>query len=164
MGCIFSCFTLFFSALAIFVSIRTAKKQNKLSLFDKRYDVFHTLNFLIVVAKKIIDNTEKNEKEILKTCRNNYFEVNFLNIQNCDNNDLSSFYHNLCLSAAKANCLFRKKHINTYNKFLNAFINYFPNAIDGKDTDCYKKELISLLNALEKEKTMQELEKDITIW
>ena len=163
MELFFSITTVIFSAIAIGVSIYTVNKQNKLSLFDKRYDVFHTANFLIVVTKTVINATDQPEKEILNACRKSYFEVNFLNIQNCDNNDLKSFYHNLCLSASKAECLFPKNHINTFNAFLNILINYFPNAIDGKNTDSNRKELISVLNRLEKEQIMEKLEKYIKI-
>jgi len=125
--------------------------------------VFHTANFLIVVAKTVINTADHSEKEILSACRNSYFEVNFLNSQNCDKNDLKSFYHNLCLCASKAECLFPKKHMGVYNIFLNTFINYFPNAIDGKNTLSNKNELIAALNILEKEKVMEKLEKYIKI-
>ena len=97
----------------------------------------------------------------MSASRNSYSEVNFLNIQNCDNNDLKSFYYNLCLAAAKVECLFPKKLTSTYNKFLSAFINYFPNAIDGKNTDYNRSELNSLLNSLEKKKIIKKLEKYI---
>ena len=49
MEWIFSGVSLFLSMIAIIVSIYTVSIQNKLSLFDKRYDVVHTLNFLIIL-------------------------------------------------------------------------------------------------------------------
>ena len=160
---LFSIATLLLSVIAIAVSIYTVHKQNKLHLFDKRYDVFCILNFLIAVVRQVIENKNISEQEVLRTSRNAYVEVIAPSERNCNDSDLRPFYQNLCLSVSKIDFLFPKKYTKGCYAFIKTFTQYFSDAIDFKDTEETKKQLTIILNTLDSDKTLETLEKYLNI-
>ena len=154
---------LILSVIAIIISICSIYKQTKLHLFDKRYDVFTILSFLVSVSQQIIDNKDTPDQELLSTSRNAYIEAVSPLEQKGNNGDLKAFYHNLCLSAIKVNFLFPKKHTKVCYIFIRKFTKYFPDAIDSKDTETAKKELSILLNTMYSEKVLNKLEEYLNI-
>lgn len=160
---LFSIATLILSVIAIGVSIYTVYKQNKLHLFDKRYDVFCILSFLVSVAQQTIEDKGISDQELLLTSRNAYIEAISPIEQKYSNGDLKAFYHNLCLSAIKVTCFFPKKHTKIWRTFIKAFTTYFSDAIDSKDTEATKQELRIILNVIYNDKILNNLEKYLNI-
>ena len=58
---ILSTVTIMLSCIAVIVSIRTVRKQNKISLFEKRYDAFQSLERLFALSKLIESSTTAEE-------------------------------------------------------------------------------------------------------
>lgn len=160
---IFDIIPLILSVIAIIISICSIYKQTKLNLFDKRYDVFSILSFLVSVSQQIIDNKDVPERELLSSSRDAYIEVISPFKQEGNNGDLKAFYHNLCLSAIKVNFLFPKKHTKVCYTFVKKFAKYFPDAIASKDTETAKKDLSILLNIIYNDKVLNKLEKHLNI-
>ena len=47
------------SAVAVYISIRTTKKQNKIALFEKRYSCFFQIKVILNFAETITDSPNK---------------------------------------------------------------------------------------------------------
>ena len=62
------------SVVAVWISISTAKKQNKIALFEMRYKTVSVLCFLLPVAKEVVNpkDTEIDDWTTLAMAMNTY--------------------------------------------------------------------------------------------
>ena len=150
--------SLILSTIAIIVSIYTVQHQNKLHLFDKRYETLAMLSFLMSVAKLSIENCNQFEKDILNIGRESYYDINYLGKQTTQDCSLNDFYLNICLSTIKLQFLFPKRHIKLCKKFLHKFMDYCSATLNDQDSTIHKKELSDLINEMEQTKTLEKLD------
>lgn len=155
---------LILSSVAIWISIRTTKKQNKIALFERRFEIFNILGFLLSTTKKVVSN-KKQEKpdfdtwEILAQAMQTYkfcsspfdTEINY--------SHLDYFYTNLVLTATKASCLFGKIDTDTIVVFLETFSSLCSDIRDGNPYNDKVETLGKIVDKIEKDKTMIKLEK-----
>lgn len=109
------------SCVAVFISLYSLHKQNKIALFDKRYKAFNILSFLMETARVIIKTEETKTKLILYKNMETYRSTMTPNNKAANGNDVSSFYAGLIFEAGKIEHLFKVKNVSKVVKFLLAF-------------------------------------------
>ena len=56
--------TLVLSIIAVIIAVSTARKQNKIAVFDKRYDIYQCLLKIVSFSDELKLNTKKNAQDI----------------------------------------------------------------------------------------------------
>ena len=151
------------SVVAIFISIYTIRKQTKSDLFEKRYSIIYTLGFLIQGSENVILKNMP-AKDFWKVGMDNYKSMNSLSKSDYDDNEALNFYFNLIFQVMKISCLFPEKKIKNINKFSEIFMNYISNLFLDKETKYDEEQLRVILDLMEREKTLDKLDKYLKIW
>lgn len=151
------------SVIAIAISIYSIQKQNKISLFDKRYRACDSLFFLMSVVKQIADGNvkKKSKKDYLDEVIEAYksFSIEQEVISNCK--DSSSIYVRLIFESGKIGYLFKSVSIQKIIAFLKEFDCYASEIYKGNQPD--EKPLIYTYNLLVDEDIQGKLEKQLRL-
>jgi len=151
------------SVVAIFISIYTVRKQTKTDLFEKRYAIIYILGFLLEGTKTVL--SEKIQaKDFWAMGMYNYKSINSLPESDYKNDEVLNFYFSLTLEIMKINCFFPERKLKNINKFSEAFMRYISNLFCDRDTKEDEKQLKEILDLLEKEKSIDKLDKSLKIW
>jgi len=156
------------SALALFAAIgipkSIAEQQNKIALFDKRYYAFSVLNFLLPVAKEIINNSKENQNnelsswKILASSMQAYKFTNMPFDTDIDFHTVRYFYTNLVLEAVKIDLLFNKEETSDIVSFLEIFDSYVSKVCEGDSYDEEQEALQSIVEKIVNSKIQDRLE------
>lgn len=150
------------SIIAIGISVYTIQSQNRLSLFDKRYEVLYILGFLTNIVRDIIDGKGRSEKELLNAYKENYILMNGFNASH--DIDDSTFYYALNMEIVKINVLFPKNKVQAVNDFMDVFVQYISNVYGEKSTEEDKILLEEKLSIMEEKKIDALLEKYLNVY
>lgn len=153
------------SVVAIAISIYSVKKQNNLSLFEKRYRMSYILGFLVNVANEVVKNELRDDKELLHFLQNSYLEIDSKDDLASKNHEKTLvFYYKLRFEIVGINSLYPGNKLKDVNKFLESFFEYISNVFTDKDTKLEKENLKAHLKLLERKKIFQKLDKPLKIW
>lgn len=151
------------SVVAVSISVYAIIKQTKLDLFEKRYTAINVLSFLVEGTKTML--SEKiQEKDIWRVGMYSYKSTNSLPKSNYTDDDVLSFYYSLIFQIAKLKCLFPTRKVKNINKFSEAFINYISNLYEDKDIKDNKRQLREIIDLMEREKTLEKIDKYLKVW
>ena len=156
--------SLFLSAVAISISIFISSKQNKIALFEHRFNVFNILSFLLSTTKSVVSNSRQENAdfdtwEILAEAMQTYKYSSSPFDENINFSKLDYFYTHLLLSAVKVSLLFKKVNTKTVILFLETVSSLVSNVSKDQPFDNEIALLGDLIEKIEKEKTMEKLEK-----
>ena len=160
-------FSVIMSAIAIFVAINIPKKiaeqQNKISLFEKRYNALNTFLFLISVVKTIFDGNvkDKNYRFYLDNMIETYNAVSNVRELISDCKEPHSIYVRLVFEAGKIQYLFDLKEMEIVAEFLITLDEYISDIYKCKSVD--ETKLRNLYNELLREEIQEKLEAQIRI-
>lgn len=146
------------SVVAVWISIGTAKKQNKIALFEMRYRVVSILSFLLPVAKELVNSKEIDDWTILATAMDTYKMSATDSSAEFDYPKLDSFYTHLILDAGMVNCLFDKKGTKQIMDFLEEFHEFVSIVCKDEVTEEARADLNKTVSLLEESKTMNKLD------
>lgn len=148
------------SVVAVWISISTAKKQNKIALFEMRYKVVSVLCFLLPVAKEVVDPKEKEIDywTILATAMDTYKMSATDSAAETDYSKLDSFYTHLTFEAGRVGCLFAEKDTKQIMNFLEEFHGFISLVCKDEVTTESRDRLSKAFLSLEKSKIMNKLD------
>ena len=148
------------SVVAVWISISTAKKQNKIALFEMRYKTVSVLCFLLSVAKEVVNQKDKeiDDWTTLAMAMNTYKMSTAEASVEVDYSKLDSFYTHLTFEAGKVNCLFAEKETKQITDFLEEFHTFVSLVCKNKVTDESREKLKNTVLLLEKSKIMKKLD------
>ena len=160
------------SVIAIVVSIQTAlqqnkigKRQNEITLFEHRFKALSILDFLLPLAKTIIDNTKKDDKEkqdvwdILAIAMQTFKYSTSPFDKKIEFSQVEYFYTNMILEISRLPCLFKNESTESILAFSYAFKSIADNVCNGED---YEEEIFLLQKyvcEIEEKNIMDKLEK-----
>lgn len=150
------------SIVAIWISIGTTAKQNKIALFKERYRVFGIILFLLPVGKELLNNTNEDDYsawDVLASGMQNYNFINTPCETEIDFGKIQYFYTNLVLEAVKVQILYGKEKTDVLVSFLTTFDNIVSKVCNGDLVVDEKKSLQEALNEIEKTNICKTLEK-----
>jgi len=132
------------SIVAIIISINTSKKQNKIAIFEKRYECLYQMKNVIEYSDKI---KEADNPNILLTSFNLYFKTElFVSCEVSDIINMKAQIDQINKDIRKAGFLFKYKFQippSTIGRKLNGVL---CKAIDGKKDEKQILEFIELVN------------------
>lgn len=129
------------SAGALFVAIlipkRIAEQQNRIALFDKRYNACDALLFLLSVVKHIVDGTIKDmvPRIYLDTLAGTYRSVSVVKEIISDCKESSDVYVRLIFEAGKIGFLFEIDEVDNILEFLKSVDRYISDIYKGQTVD-----------------------------
>ncbi len=150
------------SIVAIVISIKTAKEQNKISLFEKRYEAISLLAFIISVVDAVLIHEDVDKKIPLQGGVRTYSSI-FNTLEAINEDHFSPFYANILLRLGMIDSLFDGVNMEPVMEFLRVFNNYVSNVQYGKTSDNELQELIKKKIALEKSNVIKKMEKCIKL-
>lgn len=128
------------SVIAIFVSVKTAKHQNRIAMFDKRYKVISLLGFLLGVCEGLITYKDIDGKIQLQSAMETFHVINGI-LDNETRHDFSHFYAGIVLEASKVEYLFTGTKVDLTMNFLSAFNDYVLKVCRAEPSDSEMKVL-----------------------
>ena len=150
---------IFLSLVAIIISIYTAYKQNKITLFEKRYPVVNTVSFLASIAKKLFSE-RLTDNIILRHEADDYISANLPNRKTPgSNHEYGWFYRDLEFEVSKINYLFPESLAKPVTPFVEAFIKYAWKSLNDLDSDDEKGVLKERFDNLEKANVIEKMGK-----
>lgn len=154
---------LILSGVAIWISLRTTQKQNKIALFDKRYKAYSILVDLMTVAQAAITDTSANGRQVLDSKMSKFILTITHPEINPKSNNYIDFYLSLSMEANKIEYLFNLKGMKYIDSFLNAFNKYTVACYLGRPSEKEKEGLVNSLKALEENKVVSAIDKCIKL-
>lgn len=159
---------LILSSVAIWISIHTTRKQNKIALFESRFSVFHIFCFLLSVTQNIVDNSKKEDtsittEDILVYKMQTYILCNSPQSENIDNDRYDYFYSHLALETIKVSLLFKKEETSALVSLSTTFNNIVAKVSRLEDFEDDLTLLEELEEEIRKDKTMNKLEKHLKL-
>ena len=155
------------SAGALLVAIHIpkviAEQQNKIALFDKRYNTCDALLFLLTVVKNIVEGTmkEMEPKLFLDTIAGTYKSVSIVGEITSNCNELSDIYVRLIFEAGKIGYLFEIAELKDILDFLKSTDRYISDVYKGKPGDI--TQLQAAYARLDAERIQEKLEHQLTL-
>jgi hypothetical protein len=136
------------SFVATIISICTAikqnrigKRQNEIALFEHRIKVLNILNFLLPVAKIIVNDSKKVDEEkidigdILATAMQTYKYSTVPFDKHIEFSQVEYFYKNLILDSTSLPYLFKNENTTPILSFLNALNSIASKVCNGDKCD-----------------------------
>lgn len=153
------------SVVAVWISISTAKKQNKIALFEMRYKTVSILCFLLPVAKEVVNPKDKaiDDWTTLAVSMNTYKMSTAEAPIEVDYSILDSFYTHLIFEAGKVNCLFAEKETKQITDFLEEFRAFVSLVCKDEVTDESREKLKNTMLLLEESKIMKKLDTSLNL-
>ena len=155
------------SAGALLVAIHIpkviAEQQNKIALFDKRYNTCDALLFLLTVVKNIVDGTmkEMEPKLFLDTIAGTYKSVSIVGEITSNCKELSDIYVRLIFEAGKIGYLFEIAELKDVLEFLKSTDRYISDVYKGNPGDI--TQLQAAYERLDAERIQEKLEQQLTL-
>lgn len=152
------------SGVAIVVSIKTARLQNKIALFEKRYRVVCIFSFLMAIGNHLIECDEAQVKTFLESGMNSYYETSSYVNHTSVTQDYYSFYTGLVLEVAQIKCLFKNKEIALVENFTNKLLCCVECVYKGENSAAKRQELADIYLQIKKYKLTEKMDKSLKLW
>lgn len=136
------------SFVATIISIYTAikqnkigKRQNEIALFESRIKVFDILNFLLPVAREVLDNSKKNDDKkydvwsILAVAMQTYRYSTMPFDKHIEFSQVEYFYTNLVLESGSLPYLFKNEDTKPIISFLEVLNSIVKKVCDGEECE-----------------------------
>lgn len=147
------------SVIAIFVSVGTAKRQNRIALFEKRYEVISLLGFLLGVCEGLITYKGIDGRIQLQSSMKTFYMVKGIS-DNETRHDFSHFYTGIVLEAGKVEYLFTGEKVDLTKAFLVAFNDYVLKICRDEPSDSELKVLEEKYLEFSKQDILSQFDKD----
>lgn len=146
------------SVIAIVISIITANQQNKIALFEKRFECVSLLSFIMTVCESVIKYDGEDREIPLQSGMTTFYKLNG-NEEQRKEEEYSAFYSGVLLKLSRLGCLFKGENIDLVMEFLSEFGNYISKVHRNDSTDTELQRLEELLIRIEAKKIANELDK-----
>lgn len=153
------------SLVAIVISAKIAKTQNKISLFEKRYEVYALLAFIITVGEMVIAYEGVDKKEPLKSGMRSYCLVSrpLDNFYHEINENFSSFYTNIFLELGRIQCLFSGTNVDSIIEFITTFSSYVSKVRNESPSQIEYENLKEKMITIKNNKIIEKLDRYIKL-
>ena len=155
---IFSVATIFISVIAIVISIMTAKKSNKIALFEKRMQIYEMINSLITIGE------EARSREMMMNGSVSYevFKTIVISAFNNGHSNEKVDHFGICLSvlglANNSAFLFKSEISDEIEELSIFFVKILNKSISNDEISKFSSKAIEF-----NEKTMHKIEKTIKV-
>lgn len=155
------------SFAAVFAAIRIpqviAEQQNSIALFDKRYNAYDALAFLVATVKQIADGSTKgmDPKLYLGTVVDRYKAISIVKVIASDCKEPADLFTQLIFEAGKIGFLFELKEIEAILDFLLAIDQYVSDVYKGNLVN--ERPLIEAYNKLDSSVIQEKIEKQLNL-
>lgn len=142
------------SVTALVVSIKTTQKQNKIALFEKRFEAVYKLSFIWTIAEDVIEYKNGDPSLLLENGMTNYYLTKKDNESN-----FFAFYTGVILELAGIECLFNRVNTEDVMKFLDEFQTYVLKVYKEEVCENDREALKEVFLKVEDSKVIDKMEK-----
>lgn len=146
------------SITALVISIKTTQKQNRIALFEKRYEIVYKLGFIFAVEGQVVEYEDENPSWFLENTVEDYY-LTSNHVKNNNVQNFHSFYTGLILELAGIECLFYGVYTVDIMDFLNTFQHYVSKVHSKEVCKKDREELKEIFLKVNESKVMDKMEK-----
>ncbi len=142
-----------------------SERQNNIALFETRSKAFNILNFLLPVARTLLENATKDDEEkedvwnILASAMQTYKYSTTPFEKDIEFSQVEYFYTNLVLETGGIPYLFKNEDVKSVLSFLEILNSIATNVCNGEEYDQEIKSLRDIVCEIDESNIMEKLEK-----